>query len=250
MGTIIMATLGKKSATVITNNTWLVATVEKISIESPMVKSYFFRMPQPVNHLAGQHYELRLTAENGYQAARLYSAAAASDGSTLLQLSIMDVVDGEVSPYIFKQLKVGDEVEIRGPFGKYFVWSPEETRPILLVGGGSGVVPMHSMLSSHQKSGTTTPMKLLYSARHYDDILFKDDFLSSDDVIITLTQEQSKDWTGNTGRINSEMLSKVLEGLTSPLCYICGMSPFVDAVSNGLIELGVASENIKTERFG
>jgi len=245
-----MATLGKKSVIVTTNNTWLVATVEKIIVESPMVKSYFFRMPHPVNHLAGQHYELRLTAENGYQAARLYSAAAASNSDTLLQLSIMSVANGEVSPYIFKQLKVGDEVEIRGPFGKYFVWSPEETQSVLLIGGGSGVVPMHAMLSAHEQSNSNAPMKLLYSARHYDDILFKDDFLSSKDVTITLTQEQLDNWRGNTGRINLEMLNEIIKNLDSPLCYICGMSPFVDAASNGLIELGIPAANIKTERFG
>ena len=232
------------------NNIWLTATVEKITPESPMVKSFFFKMPYLLTHKAGQHYEVRLTAENGYQAARLYSAATAGDKSTLLHLAIMDVENGEVSPYLFNDLKEGDEVEIRGPFGKFFVWTPEETRPILLVGGGSGVVPMHAIIAEHETTHTATPMHLIYSTRRFEDILFKDAFLNADTVSISLTQKPPSDWQGLTGRINISMFEEVLKNIENPLCYICGMSQFVDAASAILLELGIPAKDIKTERFG
>jgi len=253
MGITIMVTLGKRNDIVTTkynHNEWFVAVVEKIIVESPMVKSFYFHAPHELHHLAGQHYELRLTAENGYQATRVYSVASASNGDSLLQLTIMNVPDGEVSPYISEQLKVGDEVEIRGPFGKFFVWTSENTRPVLLIGGGSGVVPMHAFLSVHATSNSDVPMRLLYSARRYDDILYKDTFLNNENVHITLTQDEPVGWTGDLGRINESMVRNVLEGLDGPVCYICGMSAFVDAASNLLIELGIPAKDILTERFG
>jgi ferredoxin-NADP reductase len=247
------ATRGKKNATVTSSrnlNEWFVAVVARIVEESPMVKSFFFTVPFTLTHKAGQHYELRLTAENGYQAARLYSAAAPATNSTELELSIMDVKGGEVSPYITEQLKVGDEVEIRGPFGKFFTWQPEVTRPVLLIGGGSGVVPLRSIYKAHADSTTKVPMRLLYSARHYDDILYKNEFVDNPDVFITLTQETSTEWQGSRGRISLEMVAENLKGLENPICFICGMSPFVDAASSFLLEQGIPASDIKTERFG
>ena len=224
--------------------------VQEIVTESPSVKSFFLQTPYPLTHDAGQHYELRLTAENGYQAARLYSAATAGDGGTILQLTIMEVPDGEVSPYVVSNLKVGDEVEVRGPFGSFFVWSPRVDRPVLLIGGGSGVIPMHAILTANRASGSSAPMKLLYSARRYEDILFKDDFTNKDDVTITLTQETATTWQGHNSRINETIVRDVLKDLQAPLCYICGMSPFVDAASSILLGLGIPSQDIFTERFG
>lgn len=233
------------------NNEWFEATVREIIVESPTVKSFVFDTPHPITNLAGQHYELRLTAANGYQAARLYSAAKAGDGSHTLTLTIMDVVNGEVSPYITETLIIGDSVEIRGPFGKFFTWTEKETRPVLLVGGGSGVVPIHAIFTAHLHSKSTGEMKVLYSSHTLEDVLYKDTFLTSPDVSITLTRSQPEDWNGLTGRITPEMIQSVLDTLeTTPICYVCGMSLFVDAVTEALQAAGVPAANIKTERFG
>jgi len=233
-----------------TNNDWFVATVERVFEESAHAKTYTFTTPRPTVHLAGQHYELRLTAENGYQAARLYSAAMAGEGDKSLTLTIMIAPEGEVSPYVYNDVKVGDQVELRGPFGRYFVWTEAETRPVLLVGGGSGVLPMRAMLDAHARSASSTPMKLLYSAKTYADVMYKNEFIESPDVLVTLTKNHPKDWKGSLGRINAKMLQGLLDQLgDAPICYVCGMSPFVDAVSDALQTLGVPAQDIKTERF-
>lgn len=233
------------------NNQWHAAKVVKIVEETPNVKTFSFELPYPANHVAGQHYELQLTAENGYQAARPYSAASTAKNMPLLELTIQRVPDGEVSPYVYDSLEIGDEVEIRGPFGKFFVWDDSITEPVLLVGGGSGVVPLRSMLESHQASGSETQMHLVYSARTYDDIIYKDAMLTSKETTITLTQNTSKDWKGATGRIDAALLKKALDTYEStPVCFVCGMSSFVGAISDALQSIGVPMENIKTERFG
>jgi len=253
MVTTITATLGKKSVTVtnISNNDWQEAVVERIFEETPNVKTYSFMLPEPAHHVAGQHYELQLNAANGYQAARPYSASSTADAMPLLNLTIQHVPDGEVSSYIYESLEVGDSVQIRGPFGKFFTWTEEMTQPILLIAGGSGVVPMHSILASHKAANASSEMRLIYSARTFKDIIFKDDFLNTPNVTITLTKDDSADWTGATGRINTALFSKTLETFTeTPLCYVCGMNSFVSATTNILQELGIPVENIKTERFG
>ena len=234
-----------------TNNDWFPATVTAVIEESPTVKSFTFSTPHPINNLAGQHYELRLTAANGYQAARLYSAPRAGTGENQLNLTIMSVKGGEVSPYITNDLAVGDTVEIRGPFGKFFVWTSDDTAPVLLIGGGSGVVPLHAIFTAHRNSSSKSNMKMLYSSHTYEDILFKEDFLDSPDVIITLTKNTPSNWTGPAGRITPELLTKLVGKFDSlPSCYICGMSAFVDAVTDALLVAGVPANNIKTERFG
>jgi ferredoxin-NADP reductase len=233
------------------NNDWFAATVMSVTEESPAVKSFVFDAPHPINNNAGQHYELRLTAENGYQAARLYSAVVAGTGKKQLTLTIMNVKNGEVSPYISEDLKVGDEVEIRGPFGKFFVWTPEEVRPVFLVGGGSGVVPLHSIFTAHRDSTSKAEMKMLYSSHSYEDILYKDDFLNSADVAVTLTRNIPEDWEGLTGRVTKEMLAAIVDTFKmKPICYVCGMSLFVDAITEALMAAGIPSNTIKTERFG
>jgi len=253
MATTTTATLGKKNATAmsISNNDWQEAIVEHIVEETPNVKTYSFMLPKPAHHVAGQHYELQLTAGNGYQAARPYSASSTADHMPLLNLTIQHVPDGEVTTYLNEALEVGDAVEIRGPFGKFFTWTEENTQPILLIGGGSGVVPMHSILASHKVANATSEMQLIYSARTFKDIIFKEDFLKASNVTITLTQDDSGEWTGKTGRVSTALFAKTLEAFSStPLCYVCGMNPFVSAVTDMLQELGIPVENIKTERFG
>lgn len=248
-------THGKKSATVTpsigSNNTWFAAAVKTVTVESPHVKTFTFTAPHPIHNLAGQHFELRLTAENGYQAARLYSAATANNGTPSITLTIMDVPDGEVSPYLTHNLAVGDQVELRGPFGKFFVWSENVTEPVLLIGGGSGVVPMHAFLSAHKETDSSQPMHLIYSARRYEDILYKDEFINNPRVTITLTQEVPSTWDGQAGRITPELIKRQLDTFNSaPLCYICGMTSFVDAMTKALQSFGVPAGRIKTERFG
>jgi len=253
MATTTTVTLGKKNATVtsISNNDWQEAVVEQIVEETPNVKTYSFMLPKPAHHIAGQHYELQLSAANGYQAARPYSASSTADNMPLLNLTIQHVPDGEVTTYLNEALEVGDSVEIRGPFGKFFTWTEQNTQPILLIGGGSGVVPMHSILASHKVANATSEMHLIYSARTFKDIIFKDDFLKSPNVTITLTQDDSDNWTGATGRVNGELFAKTLDTFSEkPLCYVCGMNGFVSAVTDILQELGIPVENIKTERFG
>jgi len=237
--------------TSISNNDWQAAVVEKILKETPNVKTYSFMLPEPAHHVAGQHYELQLTAGNGYQAARPYSASSTADDMPLLNLTIQHVPDGEVTTYLANNLEVGDSVEIRGPFGKFFTWTEENTQPILLIAGGSGVVPMHSILASHKAADATSEMQLIYSARTFKDIIFKDDFLNSSNVTITLTQDDSGEWAGATGRINADLFAQTIKKFsTTPLCYVCGMNGFVSATTDILQELGIPVDNIKTERFG
>lgn len=254
MATTTAATLGKRSATVASDpsiNDWQEATLKLIADESPTVKTLTFQLPRPVTHLPGQHYELRLTAENGYQAARLYSAASLGEGSDSVGLTIMRVPDGEVSPYVVDSLAVGDKVEIRGPFGHFFTWSAGETRPILLIGGGSGIIPLHAMREAHMAAQAATDMRMLYSEHSYQGILYKNDLLDKPDVTITLTQEWPADWGGETGRITLELLERVVNEFSEiPLCYVCGMNKFVTAVADGLQEAGIPMTSIKTERFG
>jgi ferredoxin-NADP reductase len=249
-----MAILGSNSVTtaITKNSTWFEAIVREITYETSTVRTIVFQMPSLVDHLAGQHYEIRLTASDGYQAARLYSAASAANNDNLLEVTIMDVIDGEVSPYLTETLKVGDIVEIRGPLGKFFVWKPTEQEPILLIGGGSGIVPMRSILQAHNKSKSMAPMRLIYSARGYSEIIYKDELLDMAEVIITLTgNDVPIDWNGSTGRVDANLIKSALRGLTADtMCYVCGMTPFVEAVAELLQKTGVSPARIKAERFG
>jgi ferredoxin-NADP reductase len=248
-----MATPGANSDTILTRNssTWQSAKVRRVIDATPNVHVLEFELPHEVKHLPGQHYEIRLTAADGYQAARLYSAASPARGDNLLEIAVELHEDGEVSPYLFGQLKLGDEVEIRGPLGKFFVWDPSMPEPILLIGGGSGIIPMRCILMTHQASKVDTPVRVLYSARDFDDILFKSELLDERDVTITLTGEAPKDWPGEVGRINLERIQAVLATLPSTIvCYVCGMNNYVEAVTQLLIMADVPPARIKGERFG
>ena len=233
------------------SSTWHEAIVRDVIIETPYVKTFVVELPHAVVHEAGQHYEIRLTSEDGYQAARLYSAASAANGSKLLQLTVAYLADGEVSPYLHEHIEVGDSFEVRGPLGRYFTWTPDITTPVLLLGGGSGVVPMRCMLMERAQAGATTPMKLLYSARSFENIIYQNELMNSKDVTITLSDSRPSNWRGESGRIDQVMLSRILSTLpASPLCYICGATPFVEAIANQLLALGVPAAQIKAERFG
>ncbi len=176
MATITMETLGVNSVTTptIKPTDWRLATVTRIRTEAPGLRSYTFEFESPISHDAGQHYEIRLTAEDGYQAARLYSAAMPANGTGhTLELTVALMPHGEVSTYLFNQVTSGTKLELRGPLGRYFVWEPHQTEPILLVGGGVGVAPLRAIRLAHQQACADCPIRLLYSARSYADMAYK-----------------------------------------------------------------------------
>lgn len=248
-----MATLGGNNAMtqIYSNSTWGIATLQAIRQETPTVKTFIFTMPEPLKHLPGQHYELRLTSADGYQAARLYSAGSAADGSNTLELSIGLVPDGEVTPYMLQKASVGEQFEIRGPLGRFFVWNPERPEPALLIAGGTGVVPMRAILQAHNLNNIKTPIHLLYGARTYDDIMYKTELTKNPQVTICLSDSQPPDWEGKTGFITAEIITETLAHfLDIPTCFLCGRTPFVEAVSAELIAAGVPPARIKAERFG
>jgi ferredoxin-NADP reductase len=206
-------------------------------------------------HRAGQHVDVRLTAEDGYQAERSYSIASApEDGS--LALTVERIEDGEVSPYLCDELRPGDEVELRGPIGGYFVWEETLGGPLLLLAGGSGIVPLHSMLRHHSAAKSTVPVRLLYSARAQRDLIYRDELarlagVDGVDVHFTLTREWPDGWEGYRRRIDRELLHEIAWPPDErPLVYICGPTPFVETAASTLVELGHDAGRIKTERFG
>jgi ferredoxin-NADP reductase len=237
--------------------TWQIATVTGVRPESAEVKSFTLALPAWRPHRAGQHYDVRLTAEDGYQAQRSYSIGSPPSQAGEVELTIERIPDGEVSPYFHDVLRVGDQVEVRGPIGGYFVWEPALGGPLLLVAGGSGVVPLMAMLRERAAAGDDTPAALLYSSRTLDDVIYRqelDALAAAKDGVLTfqtLTRSQPSGWTGYARRIDREMLSEVLARVGSqPLAYICGPTLLVEAAANGLVELGVPAARIRTERFG
>ena len=196
---------------------------------------------------------MRLTAEDGYQAQRSYSIASAPGETLALTVERLD--DGEVSPYLVDEAREGDGFEVRGPIGGYFVWEPDDPAPVLLVGGGSGVVPLMAMARSRARVGATAPMRLLYSSRSLEDVIYRDELeeLPGDgfDVVHTLTREQPAGWTGYSRRIDPELLAEVAWPVEDePKVFVCGSTRFVDAAADGLVGLGYDPRWIRTERFG
>jgi ferredoxin-NADP reductase len=236
--------------------TWQLATLVDRVVETPKTTSLVFDLPDWHGHLAGQHVDVRLTAEDGYQAERSYSIASAP-GEKHVTLTVDRIPDGEVSPFLTQELMIGESIEFRGPIGGFFVWEHSFGGPILLVGGGSGVVPLRSMLR-HWANGTHEPTfaRLLYSARTPEDVIYQRELAQlagSDnvDVQIALTREWPDDWQGLQGRIDKTALeSAVSASGDRGLTYICGPTPFVEAISSTLVELGQDAARIKTERFG
>jgi ferredoxin-NADP reductase len=211
-------------------------------------------LPDWPGHRAGQHVDVRLTAEDGYQAQRSYSIASApEDDGVVLTVERLD--DGEVSPYLVGELRAGDELELRGPIGGYFVWEESSGGPLLLVGGGSGIVPLRAMLRHHRARRSGVPVRLLYSARSLPGVIYRDELMQAVDervdVRFTLTREQPDGWQGYRRRIDRELLADVAWGPQEhPLAYICGPTPFVEVAAESLVELGYEPGRIRTERFG
>jgi ferredoxin-NADP reductase len=236
---------------------WQISTVTAIRAETPQVSSFTLRLPAWRAHRAGQHYDVRLTAPDGYQAQRSYSIASPPSRTGEVDLTIEKIADGEVSPYFHDTVEVGDMVEVRGPIGGYFVWEPDLGGPLLLIAGGSGVVPLMAMLRERATAEPKPPAVLVHSSRTFEDVIYRDELasLAAGDaglrIIQTLTRSQPPGWTGYDRRIDRAMLSKALAvtGM-APLAYICGPTLLVEAAANALVELGVPPAQVRTERFG
>ncbi len=231
--------------------TWRSAEVVEIVTETPRVKTIAFDVPDWPGHRAGQHVDIRLTAEDGYQAERSYSIASAANG-TRVELTVERLDDGEVSPYLTEVVRAGDRIELRGPVGGYFVWEPSLGGPVLLVGGGSGVVPLMAMIRTRRAAGSDAEMRLLLSSRSWDDVIYREE-LEHDGVAVvhTLTRSQPPGWTGFARRVDEAMLAEVGPGADArPLVYVCGPTPFVEAVAEALVHIGHEPGRIRTERFG
>jgi ferredoxin-NADP reductase len=223
--------------------------------ETATVRSIVLDAPEWRGHRAGQHVDIRLTAEDGYQAQRSYSIASAPEDSDLV-LTVERLDDGEVSPYLVEELAPGDQLELRGPVGGYFVWEQSLGGPLLLVGGGSGVVPLRAMLRHHRAVESSVPVRLLYSARTLGDVIYHDELTELDatteiDVHFTLTRGQPEGWDGYSRRIDRELLEDVSWPVGErPLTYVCGPTSFVETAASELVGLGHDPALIRTERFG
>jgi ferredoxin-NADP reductase len=238
---------------------WRAATVTDVVVETPHAKTLVLNVPGWPGHLAGQHVDVRLTSEDGYQAQRSYSIASEPAQATL-SITIDRLDDGEVSPYLTDALGIGDQLELRGPIGGYFVWDPTLTGPLFLVAGGSGVVPLMAMLRTRASASpaqrAAAPATLLYSSRGWDDVIYREELARfADDpgvrVIHTLTRSPPAGWTGFSRRIDADMLSEVAPPASArPHIYVCGSTPLVESVAQTLVDLGYDPARVKTERFG
>jgi ferredoxin-NADP reductase len=223
---------------------WQIATVASVEQETPTVKTFRFELPMWMPHLPGQHYDVRLTAPDGYQAQRSYSIASSPLDEGEIELTVDRLADGEVSPYLHDVVMEGDQVELRGPFASYFVWRGES--PVLLVGGGSGVVPLMAILRHRRRTMPELPMKLVYSVRTGEDVIYADEL--GEDATVTFTREPPAGWSGHTGRIDAELISQA--DLAGGTAFVCGSNGFVEAASSLLLENGFEPQEVRTERFG
>jgi ferredoxin-NADP reductase len=264
LATTIMATPGKSSdmtvieaaAPPVRRLEWQRAQVREIVAETYRVKSLLLHVANRHGHLPGQHVDIRLTAADGYQAQRSYSIASPPEDE-LLTLTVERVDDGEVSPYLVGELRAGDQFELRGPIGGYFVWTAAIGGPLCLIAGGSGIVPLMAMLRHRERRKIRTPTLLLYSSRSLEDVIYRAelDALARRDphlcVVNTLTRKQPAGWMGRRGRIDKAVLAETcFPPQQNPKIFVCGSTPFVEDVSRLLVELGHDPLTIKTERFG
>jgi ferredoxin-NADP reductase len=236
--------------------TWRVAEVAATLDETPKVRTLRLVVAGWPGHRPGQHLDVRLTAPDGYQAQRSYSIATPVDGEQL-DLAVERLDDGEVSPYLNGALRVGDKIEVRGPIGGYFVWEPDDTRPVLLVGGGSGVAPLMAMARARARAASTAPMRWLSSSRTLADVIYRAEVerlaAAGDgfEAYQTLTRDAPDAWTGHRGRIDQRLLAEVAWPVESAgQTFVCGPTSFVEAVAGNLVALGYPPATIKTERFG
>jgi ferredoxin-NADP reductase len=236
---------------------WHLATVSAVRDETPTVRSFTLGLPAWAGHRPGQHVDLRLTAEDGYSVERSYSIASEPERGGDVDITVERIEGGEVSPFLHEIVVPGDRLEVRGPIGGYFVWEAALGGPLLLVAGGSGVVPLMAMARHRARAGSTVPARLLFSSRGPDEIIYREELdrlaVAGDgfDVRHALTRRQPPGWTGYARRIDEPMLAEVLEPLgAATRAYACGPTALVETVANGLVRLGLPPDRIRTERFG
>lgn len=232
---------------------WHVGSVVSTAVQTPTGRSIVLDVPGWGGNLAGQHADVRLTAADGYQAVRSYSIASAGE-TDLVELAVDRFPDGEVSPYLVDELEVGDQVELRGPLGGWFVWTPAQPEPVQLIGGGSGIVPLMAMIRSHADSGSSAPFRLLYSLRSQEDAFFRSELATPTpllDVTWLYTRRTPMGWPRPAGRITSDDLqTSAFAASLTPSVFVCGPTGFVEAVATALVALGHDPHRVKTERFG
>jgi ferredoxin-NADP reductase len=232
--------------------TWQTATVAAVSWVTASAVTLSLSVPDWPGNRAGQHVDVRLTADDGYQAERAYSIASAPGEPLTITVERLD--DGEVSPYLTEEARPGDQLEVRGPIGGYFVWEAETGGPLLLAAGGSGVVPLRAILRYRSRVGSSVPVRLLYSSRSWEDVIYSSelDFPADGvEVTYTLTRSQPRAWQGYARRVDAQMLAEVAwPAAEGPLAYVCGPTSFVESVATGLVGLGYPAGRVKTERFG
>jgi ferredoxin-NADP reductase len=261
MGITATAIRGGNSGTTVTKvpkaSPWQVASVVSIREETRRVKTIEFAVADWPGHLAGQHADVRLTAQDGYRAERSYSIASPPQKAAL-ELTVDRLEDGEVSPFLTGQLQTGDTIQLRGPIGGHFVWSASERpKPLLLLGGGSGVVPLMCMLRHRKLAGSTVPTTLLYSSRTREDVIYHAELMALTrtdphfTLQITLTRDSAPGWSGRVGRIDLPAVQVLLEGLGQAAdSFVCGPNGFVEAAAALLLQAGQPYNAIRTERFG
>jgi ferredoxin-NADP reductase len=226
--------------------------VSAVHDETSRVRTLVLETADWPGHRAGQHVDVRLTAEDGYRAERAYSIASAPGEPLAITVERLD--DGEVSPYLTEVVREGDECDVRGPIGGYFVWEPTEPAPLLLVAGGSGVVPLRAMLRHRRRTQSEVPARLLYSSRSLEEVIYREELEEPDeglDVVLTLTRSRPSGWRGHARRVDAELLREVAwPAGDAPLTFVCGPTSFVETVARELVALGYDSARVKTERFG
>jgi len=233
---------------------WQTVTVGPVTDETAKVRTLRLEVPDWPGHRAGQHVDIRLTADDGYQAERAYSIASAPGEPLAITVERLD--DGEVSPYLTEEARTGDQLEVRGPIGGYFVWEPGSGSgaPLLLAAGGSGVVPLRAIVRERSRAGSSVPVRLLYSSRSWEDVIYSSELDFPPDgvkVTYTLTRTQPPAWKGYARRVDQQMLAEVAWPASErPLAYVCGPTNFVESVAAGLVGLGYPPGQVKTERFG
>jgi ferredoxin-NADP reductase len=237
--------------------TWRTATVIELHDETPSARTLTLRGRDWPGHVPGQHVDVRLTAPDGYSAVRSYSIASAPSSDGRIEITVERLPNGEVSPYLTREVMVGDELEIRGPIGGWFVWRIDQTEPIQLVAGGSGIVPLMAMLRSRSSAGSSAPFRLLYSVREPGAVFYRDELRAlsnqGDSVVITYayTRVTPKDWPRPAGRIDARLVATgTWPSTLRPTSYICGPTSFVERATDLMIGAGYEREKIKTERFG